>query len=173
MSVINIYTKLENSRPILSRGAVVFSISALADATCQYLHNRKTNQKHNFFRTIRHGIAIGISVPIFHFQLVYAMPYLFPGMALKAIFKRYFYGIFVTAPIASSNYVVSQDVLSGKSFSEVKAFYKKKWYESIGYNWRFWPIVNFIIILVPHFRMLIMPFADFAWAYFLSSLQNV
>ncbi|ODQ51159.1 hypothetical protein SAICODRAFT_60399 [Saitoella complicata NRRL Y-17804] len=160
-------------RPFLTNMTVSSGLFMVGDAVAQ--HAVEKVHAHDWSRTGRMGFFGGfIAAPIFvSWYAVLDRVVTTKNKYLNTICRV---GLDQTifAPFAIGNFFVSQSLLEGRSFPEIKEKLEASYYTALQNNWKVWPmvqVVNFSIVPTQH-RLLVVNTVSVAWNSYLSYMNT-
>jgi hypothetical protein len=176
MLLVKRYGRLLEERPLTTKCITSFFTFGMGDLLCQYFETKYAGRiKWDYMRTVRQG-SFGVCVtPYFHMQFCVIMPYLFPATKKINVIKSVVYDQTIGASIFTLGFFTYVDLVSGKTFSQIKEELKVKFLPTLYANWTVWPplmLINFSIVPVA-WRVLFANFCGMFWNAYLSYVQNV
>jgi hypothetical protein len=176
MNLLRAYGRLLVEKPIRTKCITSFITFGGGDLLCQYLETVYSGRKeYDWLRAARQA-SFGLCItPYLHLQFSIIMPYLFPNGSRFQVLKMVAYDQTLGATVFISLFFSYIDLMSGKSFNQMKEELKVKFLPTLYANWKIWPalmLVNFGLVPAP-WRVLYTNIMGIFWNGYLSYVQNV
>jgi protein Mpv17 len=175
MIAVKFYENCLIKKPILTKCITSLITFGSGDLICQKLEMKYSKREKVDWRRFFVQASFGfVYTPIFHYQFVHLLPYLFPPGKFSLI-KAVAFDQTINVLLFTSCFFVYLEMASGINIQKAIEESKPKILPTIYDNWKVWPFLmafNFRFVPIRH-RVLFSNFCGMIWMAYLSYVQNI